>query len=220
MNARPLLFAAASAVAAYCAVRPRLLRWGTTDEEIERRSLGDEQIESPLIVTNRAITIEAPPEDVWPWLVQMGELPRGGFYSYEWIERLMGMRVENADRIMPECQQLDIGDALDRTGNITVRAIEPGYTLVVGPPPGLWLDTTWAMAVYPTSDGHTRLVSRVRVQIRRWTPAALFMIVLLDPGQFIMERKFLLEVKKRAEALARREALTIAVSEAQGASEP
>jgi hypothetical protein len=133
----------------------------------------------------------------------MGELPRGGFYSYEWIERLMGMRVENADRIMPEYQELTIGDALDRTGNMTVRAIDPGHTLVLGPPPGLWLDTAWAMAVYPTEDGGTRLVSRVRAQVVRWSPMAVFMMLLVDTGQFIMERKFLIEIKKRAEALAR-----------------
>jgi hypothetical protein len=214
-----MLFAAAGALAAYCIVRPRLLRWGATDEEIARSMLGDEQIESPLVVTNRAVTIEAPPEDVWPWLPQMGELPRGGFYSYEWLERLMGIKVENVGRIMPEYQELRAGDSLDRQGNMTVRVIDPGHTLVLGPPPGLWMDSTWAMAVYPADQGHTRLVSRVRVEIKRWTPAAPFMIAILDPGQFIMERKFLLEIKKRAEALARREALTIAVSEAQSAAE-
>jgi hypothetical protein len=176
--------------------------------------LGDELIDRPTYVTNRAITIEAPQEDVWPWLVQMGELPRAGFYSYEWIERLMGMNVQNADRLEVELQQIEVGKALDQRGNMVVRAIDDGRALVVGPPPGLWLDSTWAMAVYPTADGHTRLVSRVRAKVNRWTPIAPLWMAMLDPGQFVMERKFLIEVKERAESLAQREALTIAVSEA------
>jgi hypothetical protein len=177
--------------------------------------LGDEQIERPLIVTNRAVTIEAPPEDVWPWLPQMGELPRGGFYSYEWIERLIGMKVRNARRIMAEHQDRHEGDVLDRKGNMTVRAIEPGSTLVLGPPPGLWMDSTWAIAVYPTAGDATRLVSRVRLRVRRWTPFAPLLIAIIDPGQFIMERKFLLEIKQRAESLARREALAIGIASAE-----
>jgi len=184
-------------------LRPRLLNWGATDEEIARPMLADEQIEQPMVVTNRAVTIEAPPEAVWPWLPQMGELPRGGFYSYEWIERLMGMGVENVDRIMPEYQELSIGDALDRQGNMTVRAIDLGHTLVLGPPPGLWLDSTWAMAVFPEGKDRSRLVSRVRAQITSWSPLATVMMLVIDTGQFIMERKFLMEIKQRAEALAR-----------------
>jgi hypothetical protein len=127
----------------------------------------------------------------------------------------MGMRVANAEHILPEFQDLHTGAALDRAGNMTVRAVEPGRALVLGPPPGIWLDSTWAMALYPIDVGHTRLVSRVRARVERWTPGAAFMIAIMDPGQFIMERKFLLEVKKRAEALSRREALAVAVAAAQ-----
>jgi len=205
LRTRALVIASAGALAyAYLRVlRPRHLRWGATDEEIARRMLGDDQIERPVVVTNRAVTVDAPPEDVWPWLAQMGELPRGGFYSYEWIERMMGMTVENADRIMPECQNLQVGDPLDRAGNMIVRAVNPGRALVLGARPGLWIDSTWAIAVYPAGEGQTRLVSRVRAQVKRWTPTAPLMMALLDPGHLVMERKFLLEVKKRAEALAR-----------------
>jgi hypothetical protein len=200
-----LLLLAAAALAYVAFVRPRLARWGATDEEIARPMPGDGQLDSPITITNRAVTVDAPPQDVWPWLPQMGELPRGGFYSYEWIERLMGMKVDNTDRVLPEFQDPHTGDALDRAGNMTVRAIEPGHAIVFGPPPGLWLDSTWAVAVYPSGAGRTRLVSRVRAQVRRWSPAAVLMMLTIDPGQFIMERKFLLEIKKRAEALARRE---------------
>lgn len=203
MNAstKALLIASSVGLAiAYVGVlRPRHLRWGATDEEIARSMLGDEQIERPVVVTNRAVTVDAPPEDVWPWLAQIGELPRGGFYSYEWIERLMGMKVENADRILSDYQDINLGERLDRAGNMIVRAVKLGRALVLGPPPGLWLDTTWAIMVYPAPQGRTRLVSRVRADVKHWTLTALLMMALLDPGQFLMERKFLLEVKKRAE---------------------
>jgi hypothetical protein len=145
----------------------------------------------------------------------MGELPRGGFYSYEWVERLLGMRVQNAARILPEYQHPHAGHALDRRGNMIVRGIVPGQAIVLGPPPGLWLDTTWSMAVYPAGEGRTRLVSRVRSKVVRWSPAAACMMAFVDTGQFVMERKMLLEIKNQAEALARREALAIGVAEAQ-----
>ena len=104
-------------------------RWGATDEEIERKMPLDEEIGQPTYVTNRAITIRALPEEIWPWIAQMGELPRGGFYSYIAIERLMKMKVVNADRILPEFQNLKVGDALDRAGSMVVKAIEPSWGL-------------------------------------------------------------------------------------------
>ena len=81
-----------------------------------------------------------------------------------------------------------------------LRAVEPGHAVVLGPPPGLPVDSSWAIAVHPEDDGRTRLVSRVRARINRWTPGAVALAAVLDPGQFVMEKKFLLEVKKRAEA--------------------
>lgn len=215
MKVWPALMALGAGGVAYLgAVRPRLARWGASDEEIARHMPGDELIDRPLTVTNRAITIDAQVEDVWPWLAQMGELPRGGFYSYEWIERLLGMRVQNASRILPEYQKPHSGDALDRRGTMIVRDIVPDRAIVLGPPPGLWLDSTWSVAVYPAGAGRTRLISRVRAKVLRWSPAAVCMMAFVDSGQFVMERKMLLEIKKRAEALARREALAIGVAEA------
>ncbi len=139
---------------------------------------------------------------MWPWLAQLGELPRGGYYSYELVERLMGMQVENAPHVLPEYQHPQVGEAIDRKGTMTVRAIVEGEALVLGPPPGLWLDTTWALAVYREERNRTRFISRVRARINRWSLGAVLMPALLDPGQLIMERKMLIEVKKRAERLA------------------
>ncbi len=161
----------------------------------------DERIERPNYVTNRAITIQAPSEDVWPWLVQMGELPRGGFYSYEWIERLLGLWVLNAQRILPRFQQLRVGQALDRRGDMLVKAVDPGRFLVLGPPEGEVFDSTWALVLRALPDGSTRLLARLRAKLPR-TTAGAFCYGVLDPGHFVMERKMLLEIKRRAEAMA------------------
>jgi hypothetical protein len=195
--------AGAAAFATYAlAIRPWHLRWGATDEEIARTLALDDRVERPDYVTNRAITIHAGPRDVWPWLVQMGELPRGGFYSYEWIERLMGMRVANAESVLPWFQRLNVGQPLDRKAEMIVKAVETDRFLVLGPPDGLPdMAVTWALVLFPGQNGDTRLVSRVRARLPRG-PRGWFWFALLDPGQFVMERKMLLYIKRRAEALA------------------
>jgi hypothetical protein len=193
---------AALGAAAYAVARPRHLRWGATDVDLARAMPLDGAVPHPTYVTTRAVTIAAPPDDVWPWLAQMGESPRGGYYSYAWIERLMGMKVANADEVRPDLQQLEEGDVIDRTGYMTVRAVEPGRHLVLGPPEAAGdLDSTWCLALYPRPDGTTRLVSRVRARLPRGARGRIWW-ALLDPGQFLMERKMLLEIKRRAEALA------------------
>jgi hypothetical protein len=181
-------------------VRPWHRRWGATNEEVARSMPLDERIARPNYLTNRAITIQSPPEDVWPWLVQMGELPRGGFYSYEWIERLLGLWVLNARRVLPRFQELQIGQALDRRGDMVVKAVDPGRFLVLGPPAGEVFDSTWALVLRPRPDGSTRLVARLRAKLPR-SAAGVFWYAILDPGHFVMERKMLLEIKRRAEAL-------------------
>jgi len=182
------------------AIRPWHRRWGATDAEIHRTMPGDEQVPHPSYKTNRAITIHARPAHIWPWLVQMGEAPRGGFYSYTAVERALGMHVVNADRLLSGYARLAIGDSLDRGGNMVVKAIAHDQYLVLGPPDGNdWGMSTWSIALYPLDDEHTRLVSRVRARVDHWTPHMLWMALVLDPGQFIMERKWLLGLKERAE---------------------
>jgi hypothetical protein len=195
------------ALAAYARfVRPWHLRWGATDEEVARGMPLDGHVRQPTVVTNRAITIAARPEHVWPWLAQMGEAPRGGYYGYAWIERLMGMDVANADEVLPAFQRMAPGDVIDRTGYMTVRAVAPGRFLVLGPPESLSeVASTWALGLYARPDGATRLVSRVRARLPRG-PRGWLWRVLLDPGQFVMERKMLLEIRRRGQALAAAEA--------------
>jgi hypothetical protein len=186
-------------------LRPWHLRWGATDEEFTRAMPGDDLVKAPQYVTTRAITIQARPEQVWPWLVQMGE-GRGGFYSYVWIERLLGMRLENAERILPEFQQLKVGDPLAVEPQddyvMQVKVLEPNHALVLGgstPPP--WGDATWAMGLYPIDERSTRLVSRCRTRFNSMR-SMLLILSFLDIGQLIMERKWLLGVKERAERWA------------------
>jgi len=184
-------------------LRPKLMNLGASNAEIEREMAMDDDIAAPTVVTNRAITIDAPPELVWPWLPQMGELPRAGFYSFLTVERVLGMKVENADVIMPEYQHPQVGEALDRGGSMLVKGITPGESIVLGPRKGLAIDSTWAIAVYPDGIGGTRLISRLRIRYARWTPFNILAFLMLEPGQLIMERKMLVEIKKRAERLAR-----------------
>lgn len=207
MKTRHFVPAGLGAAAAYAfLLRPRLLRWGATDLDLKRTMPLDGEVSHPTYVTNRAVTIAARPEHVWPWLAQMGESPRAGYYSYAWLERLMGMKVANADDVLPEFQDLDPGDVIDRTGYMTVKAVEPRRYLVLGPPDAAGdVDSTWCLALYPRVDGTTRLVSRVRARLPRG-PRGLLWWALLDPGQFVMERAMLLGIKRRAEALAAAEA--------------
>jgi hypothetical protein len=90
--------------------RHRCLTWGAMPDEIARRLPGDELLESANIVSTRAISIDAPPSAVWPWLVQMGS-GRGGAYSYDWIENLLGLDIHSADEVLPEFQDIKVGDA-------------------------------------------------------------------------------------------------------------
>jgi hypothetical protein len=187
--------------AAYARLRVLHLHWGATPEEVHRSLPFDDRIPDPTYVTTRAVTIEARPSEIWPWLVQMGELPRGGFYSYTWVETLLGMHIRNVNEILPQFQTLDVGTSLDRAGGLTVRAAEENQYIVLGPRlTDDGVDATWLMLLEPVSEKSTRLVSRVHARLPR-NLKGLFLLAVLDPGQFIMERKWLLGVKERAETL-------------------
>jgi hypothetical protein len=198
------------AALAYAAViRPWHLRWGATPEKLRRPMPLDDRVDAPTSVSTRAITIEARPDQIWPWIAQMGDKPRAGYYSYAWVERAQGMEIEGAERILPEFQTLKVGDALDKKGGMVVQAVEPGRYLVLGPPDVYdWLRVTWAFGLYPIDDHSTRLVTRVRSRfsyrgVIKETPPLLWPFwLLLDPGVFIMERKMLLEIKRLAERTA------------------
>jgi hypothetical protein len=173
------------------AVRPWHQRWGATDREVERTMPGDEVIPKAKSTT-RAITINAAPHEVWPWLVQIG-YGRAGWYSYDWIDN---DGRPSAERILPVCQNLEVGDQIVMVPGMgpSVRAMEQNRWLLSGDEES----GTWCLSLHSADDGRTRLVSRWR-QDWPFTPATAFWILISDPGAFIMERSMLIGIKRRAE---------------------
>ena len=172
----------------YFVYRPWNLTWGATEEEVHRRMVGDTIVKEPTFTATRAVTIQARPKDVWPWIVQLGQ-GRGGFYSYEWIENLLGFDIHNADTVIPELQELSIGDEVrvyppEKGDPLIVQQIEPGRLLLFNYPAG---SGTWAITLDPMDGGRTRLITRNRARSKGLGARAAE--VLIDPGDFIMERK-------------------------------
>ncbi|HSP82013.1 MAG TPA: hypothetical protein VLQ93_26060 [Myxococcaceae bacterium] len=199
----PLAAVGAGGLASYhLAIRPWHLRWGASREELSRPMPGDELVRDPRHVSTRAITIHARPEEVWPWLVQLG-MGRAGFYGYRWFERLTELSISTVEHLLPEFQGLEPGDIIPagRGLHLPVRAVEPNGSLVLGSrpdaPPGE-ATVSWSLGLYPR-DGATRLVSRVRSSYR-WKPGAPLPALFLGPLHFVLERKMLLGIKQRAEA--------------------
>lgn len=186
----------AAAVAGYhFLVRPQLLRWGASDEEVERDMTGDDLVPDPTYVSTRAITIRATPEQVFPWLPQIG-YGRGGLYSYDWLDQLFGyLDRPSANQILPEFQDVKPGDVIPigRIGGWLVRIVDPPRSFVVEPVPD---KVSWAFTLYSYGDGTTRLVTRVRARL-----AFSVINLLLDPAEFVMIRRMLAGIKERAESL-------------------
>ncbi len=192
----------AGAVAAYAyAVRPWHLRWGATAEEASAPLPGDELVPQPKSRATHAITINAPVKAVWPWLVQIGQ-DKSGFYSYSWLENLMGCHLRNADRVLPEFQSLKVGDQVwlhPKVPPLPVLVCEPYRAIVLGSNtdnPG-----TWSFYLKEIDEKTTRLIIRGRGDLRPGLLNWLFNYAVFEPAHFIMERKMLLGVKRRAEAL-------------------
>lgn len=194
------------------AVRPRMIRWGATDEEVARTLPGDGLVPQPRYIQTHAITIEATPGAIWPWLVQMGQ-GRAGLYSYDRVERAFGCEIENADRIVPELQTLAVGDEIrlvpedfDVPLRFVVEVLEPDRALVLRSPgtreqaleAGLPFGS-WAFILEPIDPLATRLIVRFRSDFQP-TPAGLIVNGYgLEPVHFLMERKMLLGIRERAE---------------------
>ena len=178
-------------------LRRPILTWGATADEAAARLPGDELLEDPDGGSTRAIAIAAPAASVWPWIAQMGPSPRGGAYTYDWIENLLGLNMHSADRVLPEYQHPAAGDTIGYGPNrMRVERVEPERVLAWRSEDGNWV---WAF-VLDERDGSTRLVSRNRFRLP--TLAARLGMAPLEPASLVMERKMLLGIKQRAEALA------------------
>ena len=163
IKASAILFQLGIILVAYIFVaRPYQLQWGATTAEINRSMPGDERRGTPIFLATRAITIMGTPENIWPWLIQMG-YGRAGFYGYDIIENLgSGRGIYSADRILPEFQNFKAGDEvpLSRVAKLYFFEIEPNKYLVWSEDKGDYSGAfTWAL--YPIDENHTRLVSRI-----------------------------------------------------------
>jgi len=182
-------------------VRRWMSRWGATPSDLSRVMAGDRRLIDPTYSGTLAVSIDAPPQDIWPWLVQIG-YQRGGLYSYDWLDRLFGfLDRPSATRILPEFQNLAVGDEipLGRGPSWPVGVIEPCRALVLDMRNLSDFDWVWQFGLYPVDETRTRLVSRSCVRTQRiW--ARLFTYAI-EPAGFLMTRRMLLGIKNRAETL-------------------
>jgi hypothetical protein len=194
---------AATAVAAYgLAGRRWQLRWGASRHEVTASLPGDDLVADPDLVATRAITIRARPADVWPWVVQLGQ-NRGGFYSYDALENLVGCQIHSADRIVPAWQDVTVGDPVNLAPEValTVAMVDPPQAFVLsgGVPMGETAppyDFSWAF-VLDGQDRTTRLIVRERYAYARWwTPLLVEPVELVS---FLMHQKMLRGLRDRAE---------------------
>jgi hypothetical protein len=193
-----------TAVAGYLLlVRRWQLRWGATEEECDAALPGDDLIANPDLVATRAITVPAAAEQVWPWIVQLGQ-GRGGFYSYDVLENLVGCDIHSADRVVSQWQDLKVGDQvkLHPEVGLDVAMVEPGRALVLRggvpmgatPPP---YDFTWAFVVRERPEGTTRLLVRERyAYTQRWAPLLVEPVAVVA---FVMTQRMLRGIRDRAE---------------------
>ena len=184
-------------------LRPWQLRWGATDDEVRRAMPGDELVTHPAFNATRAVTVQAQPSVIWPWIVQIG-FGKAGWYSYDLLDNFGR---PSARRIIPELQHLQAGDLIPIYRGIgapegvglKVKAIEPEQWV-------LWWDdqthdTTWTWALYSVDEQQTRLITRVRMRYR-WTRPSILFGLLVEFADLVMMRKCLLGIKQRAESLA------------------
>jgi hypothetical protein len=185
-------------IAAYVVwLRPRVMRWGATPAEAAARLPGDELLEDADGVATRAIWIDAPASAVWPWIAQMGPSPRGGAYTYDWIENLLGLGMHSADRVLPEFQHPHVGDEIGYGSNrMRLERVEEPDGLAWRSSDGNWV---WAFVIEAHGD-QTRLISRNRFRLP--TMVAKAGMVPMEPASLVMERKMLRGIKQRAEHLA------------------
>lgn len=191
-------------------------RHGATDEELVRPLPGDGLVRDPKLGYTRAITIDAPVEQVWPWLVQFGQ-GRGGFYSYDALENLVGCGIHSVDKILPEHQQLEVGDLI-RSGRDTMPCwqvidVQPPHHLVLigaGTPEDAqvpdvvdevpvrgYVASTWQWVLEPAKNGHrTRLIVRQR---ETYSPNQSWLWHVVEPVNFVMEHRMLRGIRARAE---------------------
>jgi hypothetical protein len=202
-----MMAGSAIAGAGLLAARRYYRNWGTTKEECDTALPGDELVSQPVVQTTEGIWIDAPASAVWPWLVQMGQ-DRGGMYTYEKLENLVGLQHRNADRIHPEWQHLAVGDVIRlvprgwmglRNGiALPVVALVEGESIVLRlQPPDVPVDGVWSFHVVAHWEDRCRLLVRTRARMR--VPGEALGAEAAGPVMSLLTRGMLQGIKRRAE---------------------
>jgi hypothetical protein len=192
----PILFALVLLYFAF--LRPWQLRWGATNEEIRRAMPGDDIVGDPSFNATRAVTIRASAECIFPWIVQMG-VKRAGWYSYDLLDNLAR---PSAEVILPEHQNVQIGTLIpmspDGKQGMYVKNFKANEWMLWWDNKG---DSSWVWGIYSEGEARSRLVTRVRVKYRWFSPTILFSLII-EFFDIVMMRKCMLGIKRRAEALS------------------
>jgi len=187
-------------------LRPWYSRWGVPKGEVHRPLPGDDIVSQPMLEVTRAIAIQSTPGRIWAWLAQLGQ-EKGGLYTYQRLENLIGCKITNARRINPDWQDPSPGDAV-RLGPkgyplFRITSIEPGQALVMQAcdpateKPG---PASWVFVIEQLGNDTCRLWTRSRNGSERTFANLLIWRVITEPIHFVMERRMLIGIKQRAEA--------------------
>jgi hypothetical protein len=171
------------------------MNWGAYDEEIKRNMLGDELLNDPEFNTTRVVEIHAPPEEVWPWIVQMG-MGRGGFYNFDMLDNL---GKPSADRIIQEYQNLKVGDLILPLLEVSEIKSKTSMLWRFSEGAGGWENATWSWGLYETENHNTRLVSRLRQKYKSNSFVTFLIYVFQEITEIFMMRTCLLGIKRRVE---------------------
>ncbi len=204
-----LLFVVLLAAVYVVVIHPWMANWGSTEAERQMALPGDDLFPNGTRFNTKAVTINASPVVVWQWLAQVGQ-DRAGFYTYTWLENLVGADIHNTNEIRPEWQSLEVGDAWrlvppDYLGGLGKDVADP--VLLIEPGQALVLEMFGAHVLIPANDHTTRLLVRGQSG-----SANLLTIMLADPIVFTMERRMLLGLKSRAEGRPDTPAILMAIA--------
>jgi hypothetical protein len=187
----------------------RRLRWGTAGTEATDPLPGDDLIPSPKWAYTLGLSIDAPPEAVWPWVAQVGQR-RGGFYSYQTLENMVGCKIINTDEIIPDYQSPAVGDEIylhPTAPPMRIEVVDPPEALVLfGSPADVaseesWGMSTWQFAIRRGPEGRARLLTRGRSDYTPgWKTRLAFGRFPIEAITFVMSRKMMLGIKRLAEA--------------------
>jgi len=209
-----LFFAVAFNAVYFSAIRPWHLRWGTTSSEQLAALPGDELFSGPQSAVTHAITINAKPEDVWPWIRQIGQ-DRSGFFSYTPLENLIGCEMPSVHRIEPRWKDRTVGETVwfatpkhfSGQGKMIAAVVQPDHAFAMVSAAdwqrlqtgGQAQDVIWSFTLEPLGASQTRLIARLRAAPPSNGRAQLVSSLFWEPAHFVMERKMLLTIKSLSE---------------------